>query len=64
MIAIASFTKAETPVLTILALPTAPREADKKQKIEPPTLAKKGLRVIILSIFCLLPCSSSPLPEL
>lgn len=42
MLAFASFTKVETPILGTLPLSMAPGEVGKKQKIEPPAPTKKA----------------------
>ncbi|KAM3250439.1 hypothetical protein P3S67_022849 [Capsicum chacoense] len=42
MLAVASFTEAETPVLKALSLPMASGEAGKKQKVEPSTPTKQA----------------------
>ncbi|KAM3218300.1 hypothetical protein P3L10_022830 [Capsicum annuum] len=44
MLAVASFTEAETLILAPSPLPPRPKETGKKQKIEPSTPGKKELK--------------------
>lgn len=54
VLAVTSFVEAESRVVQTLSSPMAPVETGNKQKVELHTPAKKGLKVRMLSIICLL----------